>query len=389
MSAALDILTPAAPATLNGWPEDLKSPVSGARLLADGPHSLAGGGERWPVVDGIAYLRTGRAGLIEAVLQSLDSGDTIEATALLLQDRSDDAQGEAASLDALRMLVARRDRLGFREAMRGLGFGADADYFGHRWSDPTFLSGLALAEAHWNQPARLLDVGCGVGQFLRAAARHAGEVWGADIVFANLWLARNFVAPNAALICFDAGQAWPLPDASADLLVCHDVLHAIAQPRVMAAEAGRVAAGGAILCGRAPPGAASLFGAATLYDDAELTAALVARRAPRVRAGGSLEGLAAIAIAAGSAAAERPLPVVGMLSMPPRGAALRRNPLYCEEADGACVRRFPSHDYAEAVGPLATYPPRVTARARVIAGADPADDALIRRRVWLDLPSRW
>ncbi len=196
-------------------------------------------------------------------------------------------------------------------------------------------------------------------------------------------------------MCFDAGHAWPLEDGAADMVVCQDALHLMADRQAAAAEMRRVADGGAILCPRAPNDAGNpleyvaLFGAATLYDNSELTSALIGRRLPRARPAESLSAVEWLAVAAGGVAAQQARPVLGMLATPPRGAALRRNPLYCEESDGACVRRFPSPHYAETVGKLATYPPRVTARGRVIAGADPADDALIRRRVWLDLPARW
>ncbi|RZK96981.1 MAG: methyltransferase type 11, partial [Methylobacterium sp.] len=41
-------------------PFDLRSPETGEPLKADTPHSLreAESGARWPVIDGIPYLRT-------------------------------------------------------------------------------------------------------------------------------------------------------------------------------------------------------------------------------------------------------------------------------------------------------------------------------------------
>ena len=57
----------------------LRSPISGAALVPDTPHSLSAAGERWPVVDGIPYLRTGRETLAAEALAHLDAGCRDEA----------------------------------------------------------------------------------------------------------------------------------------------------------------------------------------------------------------------------------------------------------------------------------------------------------------------
>ncbi len=385
---------------------ELRSPVTLLALRQDGPHALVDGdGGRWPVIDGIPYLRVGRETLVHAALAALDAGDSETATAALLSDRDDWASGPAADPASLRALIADRDRMSFRDAMRHLAFGPVADYFAHRWSDPTFLSGLALAQAHWRPRARVTELACGAGHFLRAFARSAVAATGLDVVFSKLWLARHWVAPQAKLLCCDATWPWPVRDDSADLVFCHDALYFLDGKAAVVAEMRRVAGdGGALLCGHAhnaeadnfssgaplsPQGYADLFGAAQLYDDAELTAALVARRAPHATLPAALGSVAAISIAAGKAAAELARPATGELTGPRRGTVLRRNPLYHEGSDGGCVRRFPSERYAAEYSALATYPDRVVARPQVVAGADPADDALIGRRVWLDLPERW
>lgn len=403
MSAAQHAVGAAARSWLDG---ELRSPATLRKLRCDGPHALiddAGG--RWPVIDGIPYLRLGREALVQTALAALDAGDAEMATVTLLSDRDDWASGPSADPAALRILVAERHGIGFRDAMRHLAFGPVADYFAHRWSDPTYLSGLALAQAHWRPYPQVTELACGAGHFLRAFGRSAAAVTGIDVVFSKLWLARHWIAPGAKLLCCDATRPWPLHDASADLVFCHDALYFLTDKAVVVAEMRRVAGpGGTLLCGHAhnaeadnfssgaplsPRGYADLFGGAQLYDDAELTAALVARRAPRARSPAALRNADAIAIAAGAAAAEPARVAVGELTEPPSGAVLPRNPLYAEEPDGSCVRRFPSERYAAEYAPLATYPERVTARPLVVAGADPADDALIRRRVWLDLPDRW
>jgi len=275
-----------------------------------------------------------------------------------------------------------------------------ATYFAHRWSDPTFLSGLALAEAHWHGPGRVLELACGAGHFLRAFARFAPQVTGGDLVFAKLWLARNYVAPDAMLVCFDAAAPWPFADAAADLVFCHDALYFLPNKPHVAAEMLRVAAGGRVLVGHAhnaavdnlsagaplePAGYAALFGAPLLYDDRELTQSVIEARAPRPASADGLMDAPAVALAAGTASRDTPRVAVGGLVVPQAGAALRRNPLYGETGEIA----WPSDRYAREYGPLATYPVRTQAPAMARAGGDKMIDAMARQRVLLDLPERW
>ncbi len=372
----------------------LFSPLSRAELVADTPHSLAAEGERWPVVDGIAFLRTNREALVADVLAALDAGQVEDATALLLGDQDDWARTPPASLDDRRTLVRDAGRTSFREAMARLAFGPVGTYFAHRWSDPTFLSGLALAEAHWTEPTGVFELACGAGHFLRDFARAGASVAGGDVVFAKLWLARRFVCREADLICFDAAQPWPLGDDAYAALFCHDAFYFLPDKPHVAAEMQRVSTG-PVLVGHAhnalvdnlsagaplsPSAYAALFGEAILYDDAELTRCLLEQRAPRPAESHSLDTAAAVSIASRAGA---PRAVSGRLSMPPPGAALRRNPLY---VDGRVV--WPSSRYETEYGPLASYPLQAEGPDNAIAG-DPAIETLARRRILLDLPSRW
>ena len=380
-----------------GWVDAaLTSPVTGLSLLADTAHSLAAGPERWPVLEGIPFLRADRRPLADAALAALDAGDAETALVLLLGDQDNWARTPPPEEAARRALVQDAGRISFRDAMDRLAFGAVGTYFAHRWSDPTFLSGLALAEAHWAAPARVFELACGAGHYLREFTRVAPDVCGADIVFAKLWLARRYVAPTARLLCFDAAAPWPLPDAAADLVFCHDAFYFLPDKPHVASEMLRVAGSGQVLVGHAhnalvdnlssgsplpPAGYAALFGAPLLYDDRELTAALIDGRAPRPVLSHALANAPAIAVAAGT---PLPRPVSGGLAVPPPGAALRRNPLY----DGQAIT-WPSDRYEREYGPLATYPMHADGPDSAIAGSDPVTDALARRRVLLDLPAAW
>ena len=371
----------------------LRSPVTLQPLTADG-HALLGKNERWPVVDGIAFLRADRRALADAALAALDAGDPERALVLLLGDQDGWARTPPPTEAARQEAVRRRDTLSFRNAMDLLALGPVAIYFAHRWSDPTFLSGLALAQSYWGAPRRVLELACGAGHYLRAFTGHAPAVVGGDLVFAKLWLARHFVAPAATLVCFDAAAPWPFPDNAADLLFCHDAFYFLPEKPRVAAEMLRVAT--RILVGHMhnaladnfsagepmePAYYAALFPAPDLFDDRELTAALVEGRTPRRATADELAAAPAIALAAGTG---MPGPACGKLTAPELGRTLRRNPLYA----GGRVQ-WPSERYANEYGPLATYPAETHAPERAVAGESAEIDQLARRRVLLDLPERW
>jgi len=380
------------------WPDGaLSSPVSGRALHADTLHSLAAGPERWPVIADIPFLRADRRALADAALAELDAGNMQYALVLLLGDQDNWARIPPPSEADRAVLVRDAGELSFRAAMDRLAFGPVGTYFAHRWSDPTFLSGLALAEAHWNAPACVFELACGAGHYLREFARLVPTVAGADIVFAKLWLARRYLAPAARLVCFDAAVAWPLASGSADLVFCHDAFYFLPEKPRVANEMLRVAGPtGRVLVGHAhnslvdnlsageplpPTGYAALFGTPLLYDDRELTHALVEARAPQSRTAAGIADAPAIALVTGAGA---PRPVTGGLAMPPPGAELRRNPLYAGP-----IIQWPSDRYAREYGSLVTYPLQTDAPESAIAGANAAVDQLARRRVLLDLPQQW
>ena len=372
-----------------------RSPVTGALLVREG-HALVAAGERWPVIDGVPYLRVGRERLARRTLDALDAGEHDVACATLLADQDDWWRGSAADPVRLLTLVEGAGRLSLREALGHLGFGPVGDYFLHRWSDPTFLAGLALLEAHWTAPATAFELACGIGHYARELARRGVAVTGGDVVFAKLWLARRFVVPDSVeLVCFDAAAPWPIAGRRYDLALCCDAFYFL-EPKAAIAELLRDAAP-ALAIGHIhnagnpgfSPGSpldagalAALFPDGVAYDDAELTAALVEARAPAPRDPADLTGVEAFSVAAGPAIPRAPRPVADGLALPPDGEALRRNPLY---ADGEVA--WPSQLYAAEYAARATYLPVADAPERATAGI--AVEALARRRALVDLPERW
>ena len=353
-----------------------------------GTHAMVdGAGRRWPVVEGIPFLRAGREALADAALAALEAGDERGAAILLLADRDDWAPGDPPTPDAC---AAALDAPTLREAMHHLAYGPVADYFAYRWSDPTYLAGLALLQQHWPGARPVVDVACGAGHLLRELARRgARELVGVDVVWAKLWLARRFVCPSARYVCADVTDR---PDRDPpDLVVprpayvlCHDALYflrdkraAVEAFRALAGPGGTVVVGHTHVADRLSSGEplpaaqyAALLGTDLLYDDAELTRALLDARPPVPAPAADLERSEAVALVAGDPCA--PAPVDLGEPLPP----LRVNPLY---VDGAL--RWPSERYEQEYGPRSAYLP-----ARL---PDPLPPDAARRRLLVDLPESW
>jgi SAM-dependent methyltransferase len=383
----------------------LVSPETGLPLRADTPHSLTDGTGRWPVIDAIPFLRVGRADLAAAALARLDAGEADEALCELLADQDAWWDGPAPAREALRDLVRNRAGLSLRDAMARLGYGRVGDYFAHRWSDPTFVAGLALIEAHWTEPASAFELACGIGHYLRELDLRGVRALGADVVFSKLWLARHWVVgPRVALICFDAAAPWPVPGLRADLALCQDAFYflepkreILARLRAVVGPDGIVAVGhihnseAANLSGGAALSAgdlAALFPEAVVYDDSELTRAAAEARVPCPKTAAALRQAEAFSLVEGPALTRLPRPLDRGLTVPAPGAKLTRNPLYGEIGpDGAAALSWPSERYRSEYAARATYPATTRLPPGVVGG--PAALAAARRREAVALPERW
>ena len=382
------------------WPA-LRSPVTGARLAPAGPHALAEpDGRRWPVIDAIPYLRTGRDALVELALARLDAGDRAGALVALLGDQDDWWTGPAPEPADLGRLVAEADRLDLRAAMDLLGFGRVGDYFAHRWSDPTYLAGLGLIEAHRGALTSVFELACGIGHYGREFQRRGAAYAGADVVFAKLWLARHWiVGPAARLACFDAAAPWPVEGGACDLVLCQDAFYFLEpKPEILERLRGMAGPAGWLAIGHVHNRAAENHSAgramtydellalvpdATVYDDAELTRAVAEGRVPVPGGPAGLARAEAFAVATGPGARGAARGLDGGYAVPPEGARLVVNPLYRRASEGG-VLAFPSERYASEYGPLATYPTRLPTLSGPAARAE-----AVRCRALVDLPERW
>ena len=388
------------------WPEgSLESPETGHTLQTDTPHSLSDGAKRWPVVEGIPFLRTGREELRAEVLAALDAGDERMALVELLRDQDDWAPDPPPGRESIEALLDGTPAL--REAMVLLGFGPVADYFTYRLSDPTYLAGLALVAAHWNTPRTSFELACGIGHYSRELTRRGVETAGGDVVFAKLWLARRYITPETRLVCFDAATTFPLPSGAADLTLCQDAFYFLPEKAHVARELLRVAGDGVVLVGHAhnaavenhssgaplmPKGYADLFPDPLLYGDADLTEAFFTGEPPEPKSAGDLRESEAVCLASGGESRT----LAPDLTLPPAGTPLYPNPLYeIAEGEPACLRlRWPSGRYREEYAPRSSYLPEEASIPRETlhraasgaVGSDPEVNRLARQRLLLDLP---
>ena len=293
--------------------------------------------------------------------------------------------------------------------MRLLGWGRVGDYFLHRWTDPTFLAGLTLLEAHWNDPVCAFEFACGIGHYLREMQMPGVKVAGADVVFAKLWVARHWVVgERAQLVCFDAASPhWPIPGAPVDLVVCNDAFYFLDdKPGILEclrhnagddgwlvlshihnAERPGFSAGRAVSAEEIE----DLFPDALVYDDDELTRALVEKRAPSPQRPSDLRHVEAFSVVAGAGMRPAPRAILDGLTWPHEGTSLRLNPLYEPDPSGGYVVAWPSDRYEAEYAPRVTYPLRSEGPETLdwVGGEQSPHEDRVRRREFVDLPERW
>lgn len=340
-------------------------------------------GVRWPVVDGIAWQRTGRDELRRRAVGLLEAGDVAAARVALLAD-ADDWWDEPAPPPE--QLARAAEAPTMREAMALLGLGRVGDYFAHRWSDPSYLAALALLQAHWPGGRPVVELACGAGHLLRELAdRGVDDLVGVDVAFCKLWLAQRFVCPQARYVCADAGHLPPLGVTTPAYVLCVDALYFLPdKPAVVAALQQLAGPDGSVVIGhahtpaemhsagepRTPDEYRQLLGTDLVYDDDALIDAFLAGQPPRRGATGQAR---AVALVAGNPMGPGP-----DVRIPVAGHRLRLNPLY----DAAGVRHWPSDRWAQEYQRAAEYLP-----ARVDPHALPADAAA--SRLLLDVPECW
>ena len=183
-----------------------------------------------------------------------------------------------------------------------------------------------------------------------------------------------------------------------DLAFCHDAFYFLEpKPAILAHLRGLTGEGGRLALGHVHNSAAhnlssghavsagemaSLLPDAVVYDDAELTRALVEARAPKAAPWSALSDVEAFSLAEAGPGGEASRVLADGLTIPAGDARLRLNPLYRAQDDGYAIA-WPSPRYEAEYAERATYPGRI-ARDRVTSDPD-----AVRRRILVDLPERW
>lgn len=98
------------------------------------------------------------------------------------------------------------------------------------------------------EDARILDVGCGIGTYVRRFRQYSADVHGIEIE-AERVAAASLELPNIILA---VGEALPYPDGHFDLVFSNEVIEHVEDDRVTAAEMVRVTRPGGTIVAFAP-----------------------------------------------------------------------------------------------------------------------------------------
>ncbi|CAN7457143.1 methyltransferase domain-containing protein [Phenylobacterium sp. LjRoot225] len=182
---------------------------------------------------------------------------------------------------------------------------------------------------------RVLDVGCGSGQFAVAIAPHVAQVAGVDLTPEMLAKARDQQA-KAGVANIDWRQAdstaLPVADGTFDIVTSRSMLHHAADPAATLAEMRRACVPGgriAVLDLTPAPDKAPAFDAVELLRDPSHARALTVAE---LRALGAGLGLQELEVR--PRATDLPLEMTLATSFPPPGVLERVRALYARDAAG-------------------------------------------------------
>ena len=200
----------------------LISPFNQQELTQHSAHLLSDGEVLWPFINDIAYLR-GNIDLREKAVFYIQKNDLRSAISVLLKDQDSFAPLPPPDDDAVFKILDQE--CGFLKSMRLLNYGPVTEYFAHRATAPTFLSGLALLQLACVKDRPVIEIACGAGHFMRSLEANGFQVTGMDLVFSKLWLARKYMNVKGRLICCDISGPEVLKPKTQATVFCHDAFY--------------------------------------------------------------------------------------------------------------------------------------------------------------------
>ncbi len=87
--------------------------------------------------------------------------------------------------------------------------------------------------------SRLLEIGCGMGDFLKEVENIIGHIYGVDISEEMVSVARENLSANAHILSSD-GEQLPFEDSFFDFVLMKGVVHHLGKPTLVFKEAARV-----------------------------------------------------------------------------------------------------------------------------------------------------
>jgi SAM-dependent methyltransferase/uncharacterized protein YbaR (Trm112 family) len=100
-------------------------------------------------------------------------------------------------------------------------------YFAFRFGQPRHLVGLSLTRLVRRPDKPVLDLACGFGHITRHLVNRAEDqpVIGLDRNFFMLYIAKNWIAPEADYVCAEADFGQPFPNGTFSTVFCSDAFH--------------------------------------------------------------------------------------------------------------------------------------------------------------------
>ena len=161
--------------------------------------------------------------------------------------------GLALRRRAVRAMLRQRDNLTAEDWLGSFYWHAPEiydpfNYFFYRFGTPRHLATLGLMAAlPPTGHAPVLDLACGYGHLAHTLTAQGRAVVGLDQNVHQAWLARHYVAPEAAFVCADASQPLPFADAAFGAAVCSDAFHYVRDKPATVDELDRITRGGPVL----------------------------------------------------------------------------------------------------------------------------------------------